>query len=116
MRQAQTSTAEFRKLLKEIGMLLAYEITRDLPLKYEEIKTPVASMKAPMLASEKKLAIISIMRAGLGLVDGILELIPSARVGHIGLYRDPTIHVAVEYYFKLPEEVNSKISLWSIPC
>jgi len=108
MRQAQTSTAEFRKLLKEIGMLLAYEITRDLPLKYEDIKTPVASMKAPMLASEKKLAIISIMRAGLGLVDGILELIPSARVGHIGLYRDPTIHVAVEYYFKLPEEVEQQ--------
>jgi uracil phosphoribosyltransferase len=108
MRRADTSTAKFRQLLKEVGMLLAYEVTRDLPLKYEAIKTPVASMMAPMLASEKKLVIISIMRAGQGLLDGILELMPSARVGHIGLYREPTSYVAIEYYFKLPHDIEQR--------
>ncbi|HEY9711673.1 MAG TPA: uracil phosphoribosyltransferase [Oculatellaceae cyanobacterium] len=108
MRQADTSTAKFRKLMKEVGMLLAYEVTRDLPLKYEEIKTPVAPMKAPMLASEKKMVVVSIMRAGQGLLDGILELMPSARVGHIGLYREPTTHVTIEYYFKLPQDVEHR--------
>jgi uracil phosphoribosyltransferase len=108
MRQADTSTAKFRKLLKEVGMLLAYEVTRDLPLKYEEIKTPLAPMLAPMLAPEKKMVVVSIMRAGLGLLDGILELMPSARVGHIGLYRDPTTYVAIEYYFKLPQDVEHR--------
>jgi uracil phosphoribosyltransferase len=108
MRQADTSTAKFRQLMKEVGMLLAYEVTRDLPLKYEEIKTPVAPMKAPMLASEKKMVVVSIMRAGQGLLDGILELMPSARVGHIGLYREPTTHIAIEYYFKLPQDVEHR--------
>ncbi len=108
MRQADTSTAKFRQLLKEIGMLLAYEITRDLPLKLVEIETPLATMQAPMLASDKKLAIVSILRAGQGLVDGILELVPSARVGHIGLYREPTTHVPVEYYFKLPHDIEHR--------
>lgn len=108
MRQADTSTAKFRQLMKEVGMLLAYEVTRDLPLKYEEIKTPVAPMKAPMLASEKKMVVVSIMRAGQGLLDGILELMPSARVGHIGLYREPTTHVTIEYYFKLPQDVEHR--------
>ena len=108
MRQADTSTTKFRQLLKEIGMLLAYEVTRDLPLKYEEIKTPLAPMLAPMLAPEKKMVVVSIMRAGLGLLDGILELMPSARVGHIGLYRDPTTYVAIEYYFKLPQDVEHR--------
>jgi uracil phosphoribosyltransferase len=108
MRQADTSTAKFRQLLKEVGMLLAYEVTRDLPLKYEPIKTPLAPMLAPMLASEKKMVIVSIMRAGLGLLDGILELMPSARVGHIGLYRDPITYVAIEYYFKLPHDVEHR--------
>lgn len=108
MRQTETSTAKFRNLLKEIGMLLAYEVTRDLPLKYEEIKTPVAPMLAPMLAADKKMVIVSIMRAGQGILDGILELIPSARVGHIGLYRDPLTHVAVEYYFKVPSDIEQR--------
>lgn len=108
MRQGKTSTGKFRQLLKEIGILLAYEVTRDLPLKYEEIKTPLAPMFAPMLAPDKKMVIVSIMRAGQGILDGILELIPSARVGHIGLYRDPTTHVAVEYYFKVPHDIDQR--------
>jgi uracil phosphoribosyltransferase len=108
MRQADTSTAKFRQLLKEVGMLLAYEVTRDLPLKYEEIQTPLATMKAPMLASEKKMVVVSIMRAGQGLLEGILELMPSARVGHIGLYREPSSYVAIEYYFKLPYDVEHR--------
>lgn len=106
MRQFDTSTAKFRQLMKEVGMLLAYEVTRDLPLKYEPIKTPIAPMNAPMLASEKKMVVVSIMRAGQGLLDGILELMPSARVGHIGLYRDPSTYVAIEYYLKLPHDVE----------
>src|SRR4028118_85512 len=108
MRQADTSTAKFRQLLKEVGMLLAYEVTRDLPIKYEPIKTPIAPMMAPMLAPEKKMVVVSIMRAGQGLLDGILELMPSARVGHIGLYREPSSYVAIEYYFKLPHDVEQR--------
>lgn len=108
MRQADTSTAKFRQLLKEVGMLLAYEVTRDLPLKYEEIQTPLALMQAPMIASEKKMVVVSIMRAGQGLLDGILELMPSVRVGHIGLYREPSSYVAIEYYFKLPHDVEHR--------
>lgn len=108
IRQAETSTAKFRQVLKELGMLLAYEVTRDLPLKYEEIQTPLAPMLAPMLASDKKMVIVSIMRAGQGLLDGILELMPSARVGHIGLYREPTTLVAIEYYVKLPQDIDHR--------
>lgn len=108
MRKADTSTAKFRTLLKEIGMLLAYEVTRDLPVKYETIKTPMAEMNAPVLAAEKKLVIISIMRAGQGILDGMLELIPSARVGHIGLYRDPNTLVVIEYYFKVPHDIEDR--------
>jgi uracil phosphoribosyltransferase len=108
MRKAETSTAKFRTLLKEIGMLLAYEVTRDLPVKYETIHTPMAETLAPMLAAEKKLVIISIMRAGQGILDGMLELIPSARVGHIGLYRDPTTLVVIEYYFKVPHDIEDR--------
>lgn len=108
MRQTQTSTAKFRQLLKEIGMLLAYEVTRDLPLKYEQIETPIAKMNAPVLAASKKIVIISIMRAGQGLLDSILELIPSARVGHIGLYRDPITRMAIEYYFKVPQDIEQR--------
>lgn len=108
IRQTKTSTAKFRQLLKEIGMLLAYEVTRDLPLKYEEIQTPISLMNAPMLAPEKKMVIVSILRAGQGILDGILELIPSARVGHIGLYRDPTTLMAVEYYFKVPHDIEHR--------
>jgi uracil phosphoribosyltransferase len=108
MRQADTSTAKFRQLLKEVGLLLGYEVTRDLPLKYEEIKTPVAPMLAPILAPEKKMVVVSIMRAGMGFLDGILELMPSVRVGHIGLYRDPTTYVAIEYYFKIPQDIEQR--------
>ncbi len=105
MRRMETSTAKFRALLTEISMLLAYEVTRDLPIKYESIKTPLASMQAPILAPDKKLVIVSIMRAGQGILDGMLQLVPSARVGHIGLYRDPHTLVPVEYYFKVPHDI-----------
>lgn len=108
MRRAETSTAKFRALLKEISMLLAYEVTRDLPLKTERILTPMAEMDAPVLAAEKKLVVISIMRAGQGILDGILELIPSARVGHIGLYRDPKTLAVIEYYFKVPQDLTDR--------
>ncbi len=108
MRRAETSTAEFRRLIKEISMLMAYEVTRDLPLKQEWIQTPMTPMYAPILAPDKKLVLVSIMRAGQGILDGMLELIPSARVGHIGLYRDPKTLIAVEYYFKVPQDVDER--------
>jgi uracil phosphoribosyltransferase len=108
MRQAETHTQDFRRLLKEISMLLAYEVTRDLPLKYETIKTPLTEMSAPMLAADKKMVIVSILRAGQGLLDGMIELIPTAKVGHIGLYREPTTLMAVEYYLKLPPDVEQR--------
>ncbi len=108
MRQAETHTQDFRRLLKEIAMLLAYEVTRDLPLKREKIKTPLAEMSAPMLAADKKMVIVSILRAGQGLLDGMIELIPTAKVGHIGLYREPTTLTAVEYYLKLPLDVEQR--------
>ncbi len=107
MRQKDTSTAKFRQLLEEISMLLAYEVTRDMPLESVAIETPFAAMEAPML-SGKKLVLISIMRAGQGILDGMLKLIPSARVGHIGLYRDPRMLMPVEYYFKVPPDVNQR--------
>jgi uracil phosphoribosyltransferase len=110
LRKAETSAAEFRSLLREISMLLAYEVTRDMPLTYVPITTPLAPMQAPVLAG-KKLVVVSIMRAGNGILDGMLELIPSARVGHIGLYRDPKTHVAVEYYFKVPEDIAERDAL-----
>ncbi len=110
LRKAETSAAVFRALLREISMLLAYEVTRDMPLTYVHIKTPLAPMQAPVLAG-KKLVVVSIMRAGNGILDGMLELIPSARVGHIGLYRDPKTHVAVEYYFKVPEDIAERDAL-----
>ena len=108
MRKAETSTAKFRTLLKEISLLLAYEVTRDLPLKTEQIDTPIASTNAPMLAPDKKLVIVSILRAGQGILDGMLELMLSARVGHIGLYRDPKTLTAIEYYFKVPHDVDKR--------
>src|ERR671923_498203 len=107
LRKAETSVALFRALLREISMLLAYEVTRDIPLTYESITTPLASMQAPVLAG-KKLVVVSILRAGSGILDGMLELIPSARVGHIGLYRDPKTHIAIEYYFKVPEDIAER--------
>lgn len=108
MRQVETHTQDFRRLLKEIAMLLAYEVTRDLPLKYESIQTPLSEMKAPMLAADKKMVIVSILRAGQGLLDGMIELIPTAKVGHIGLYREPSTLTAVEYYLKLPLDVEQR--------
>ncbi len=107
MRKKATSTAKFRKLLEEVSMLLAYEVTRDLPLEKVSIETPFATMDAPML-SGKKVVLISIMRAGQGILDGMLRLIPSARVGHIGLYRDPRTLSPVEYYFKVPNDVDQR--------
>ncbi len=108
MRRADTHTQDFRRLLKEIAMLLAYEVTRDLPLKKEEIQTPLATMQAPMLAADKKMVLVSIMRAGQGLLDGMIELIPTAKVGHIGLYREPKTLTVVEYYLKLPPDVEQR--------
>lgn len=108
VRQAETHTQDFRRLLKEISLLLAYEVTRDLPLKKERIKTPLAEMDAPLLAAEKNMVIVSIMRAGQGLLEGMLELIPTAKVGHIGLYREPLTLTVVEYYLKLPLDVGQR--------
>jgi len=108
VRQATTQTQDFRRLLKEIAMLLAYEVTRDLPLRYEQIKTPLAEMAAPVVGTDKNMVIVPIMRAGQGLLDGMLELIPTAKVGHIGLYREPTTLMAIEYYFKLPPDVEQR--------
>jgi uracil phosphoribosyltransferase len=107
MRRAGTSTANFRALLREISMLLAYEATRDLKLKDEPITTPLADIEAPMLDG-KKLVLIAIMRAGQGIVDGMLQIMPSARVGHIGLYRDPDTLQPVEYFFKVPASLEDR--------
>lgn len=107
MRQKDASTAKFRQLLEEISLLLAYEVTRELPMRMVPIETPFATMDAPMLMG-KKLVLISIMRAGQGILDGMLRLIPSARVGHIGLYRDPRMLMPVEYYFKVPNDVSER--------
>lgn len=101
MREKETSTIKFRELLKEISMLMGYEITRDLPLKYEEIETPLMKMNAPKLEG-KKVVIAPILRAGLGMVDGLAMLIPSARIGHIGMYRDEETCLPVFYYYKMP--------------
>ncbi len=108
MRRKETSTAEFRQLLREIAVLLGYEVTRDLPLTTEQIETPLTKMDAPRLEG-KKLVLISILRAGNGLLEGMLELVPSARVGHVGLYRDPATLVAVEYYFKVPQDLSDRL-------
>lgn len=108
IRKAETGTAKFRALLKEVSLLLAYEVTRDLPLKSELIQTPIAQMNAPVLAPEKKLVIISIQRAGQGILDGMLELMPSSRVGHIGLYRDPKTLIPIEYYFRVPDDIEKR--------
>jgi uracil phosphoribosyltransferase len=104
MRDLGTSTASFRRLLREISLLLAYEVTRDLPLGTTTVETPLAEMQAPILEG-KKLALISILRAGNGLLDGVLELIPSARVGFVGLYRDEATLEPVQYYYKVPTDL-----------
>jgi uracil phosphoribosyltransferase len=110
MRQKETSTAVFRQLLREISQLLAYEITRELPMTTRAIDTPLMEMDAPVLAG-RKLALISILRAGNGLLDGMLELIPSARVGFVGLYRDEVTLQPVKYCFKVPEQLGERLSI-----
>ena len=107
MRRKETPTASFRQLLREISWLLGYEVMRDLPTGTEKIETPMAPMDATVLTG-KKLVLISVLRVGNGLLEGMLDLIPSARVGHVGLYRDPHTLVAVEYYFKVPEELSER--------
>ena len=108
MRSKKTGAKDFRELLEEISMLMGYELTRDLPLEDVTIETPLTKMKAKMIAG-KKMAVVPLMRAGLGMVDGILRLVPVAKVGHIGLYRDPATHAPVEYYCKLPNDVGERI-------
>jgi uracil phosphoribosyltransferase len=108
MRRKETPTSSFRQLLWEISMLLAYEVTRDLPLQEVSVETPVCRTKSPQL-SGKKLALVSIMRAGNGLLDGILELIPAARVGFVGLYRDEETLEPVEYYCKVPDQLENRL-------
>lgn len=101
MRDKETSTMKFRELLQEISMLMGYEITRDMPLTYDDIETPLMPMKAPKIAG-KKVVVVPILRAGLGMVDGLMKLIPAARIGHIGLYRDEETCKPVFYYYKMP--------------
>ena len=107
LRSKNTSVKEFRELISEISGLMCYEATRNLPTKEVEVQTPVAVAKCHRLAG-KKLAIIPILRAGLGMVDAMVDLIPSAKIGHIGLYRDPETHMPVEYYCKLPEDISNR--------
>jgi len=102
MRSKETSTRTFRQLLREITLLMGYEITRDLPLTTQLIETPMQSMEAPVIAG-RKLAVVPVLRAGIGMSDGLLDLVPSARVGHIGVYRDPDTHQPVEYLVRLPD-------------
>ncbi len=107
LRDEKTTSMEFRSLVSEIAMLMCYEATRDLPLEEVDTKTPVAMAKTKVIAG-KKLAFVPILRAGLGMVDGVLALVPSARVGHIGLYRDPETFTPVEYYCKLPADIEER--------
>ena len=107
MRMKETSTKDFRELLEEIAMLMCYEVTRDLPMEEVDIETPICKCKSKMI-SGKKLGIVPILRAGLGMVDGFVNLIPACRVGHIGLYRDPETHQPVEYYCKLPPDIQER--------
>ena len=108
LRREQTATAAFRQITRELSLLLAYEVTRDLKLEMVAIDTPLERMEAPALAG-KKLCFVPILRAGNGILDGMLDLVPSARVGHIGLYRDPQTLIPVEYYLKLPEDVADRL-------
>jgi uracil phosphoribosyltransferase len=107
MRRKDASTNSFRRLLNELAMLMAYEVTRDMPMQDIEIETPLETMKAKVIDG-KKLVFVSILRAGTGILDGMLSVVPGARVGHIGLYRDPKTLTAVEYYFKMPGEMHER--------
>ena len=108
MRRKQTSTGEFRLLLRELSPLMLYEATRDLPMQPRRISTPMEDIDAPVL-SGKKLCFVPILRAGLGMLDGMLDLVPAARVGHVGLYREPATLDAVEYYIKVPEDIGERL-------
>lgn len=108
LRSEETTTDSFRRLVREISQMLAYEVTRDLPTELITIRTPIAEISSPVI-SGKKQCIVSILRAGNGMLDGMLELLPAARVGHIGLYRDPETLEPVEYYFKVPEDIADRI-------
>ncbi|MBB3769494.1 uracil phosphoribosyltransferase [Angulomicrobium tetraedrale] len=110
MRRSRTPANEFRLLLREISMLLAYEVTRDMPTELIEIETPLTTMQAPVLAG-KKLCLVSVLRAGGGILEGMLEILPAARVGHVGLYRDPVSLQAVEYYLKLPRDISERTAI-----
>ena len=110
MREKETSTAGFRRLLREISLLLAYEVTRDLPMTMKSVETPLVEMEAPVLKG-KKLVLVSILRAGNGLLDGVLELIPAARVGFVGLYRDEATLKPVQYYCKLPADMAERVAI-----
>ncbi|MDO4272837.1 MAG: uracil phosphoribosyltransferase [Eubacteriales bacterium] len=110
LRDEKTGTNEFRKLVEEIGILMGYEALRDLPLEDVEVTTPLETCMTPMV-SGKKLAVIPVLRAGLGMVNSILTLVPSAKVGHVGLYRDPETHEPHEYYCKLPESIDERIAV-----
>ena len=114
MRDIRTGSKDFRELLKEISLLMGYEITRDLPLENVEIETPMKRMTARVI-SGKKLAIVPILRAGLGMVDGLLTLLPVAKVGHIGLYRDETTHEPVSYYCKMPFDIDQRLVIVTDP-
>ena len=114
MRQKETGSKDFRQLLKEISLLMGYELTRDLPLAEIEIETPISPMKASRVLG-RKLAIVPILRAGLGMVDGLLDLVPVAKVGHIGLYRDENTHKPVVYYCKLPEDIQDRMVIVTDP-
>jgi uracil phosphoribosyltransferase len=107
LRRKETSTREFRLLMEEVAMLLGYEVTKDLAMAIERIETPLMPMDAPVLEG-KKMALVSVLRAGDGLLQGLLRLVPSARVGHVGLYRDPKTLEAVEYYFKVPSDLADR--------
>ena len=114
MRKKETGSKDFRELLKEISLLMGYEITRDLPLDDIEIETPICKMTAKKV-SGRKLAIVPILRAGIGMVDGLQTLVPVAKVGHIGLYRDEKTHTPVVYYCKLPEDINKRLVIVTDP-
>ena len=114
MRKKETSSADFRKLLEEITMLMGYEALRDLPLEDVEVETPIETCMTPMIAG-RKLAVVPILRAGLGMVNGILALVPSAKVGHIGLYRDEVTHEPHEYYCKLPNPIEERTIIVTDP-
>ena len=114
MRKKETGSKDFRQLLTEISLLMGYEVTRDIPLADIEIETPICKMTAKEV-SGRKLAIVPILRAGIGMVDGLLTLVPVARVGHIGLYRDPRTHLPVEYYCKLPSPIEERVIVVTDP-